>query len=450
MIVDGSNVGFNYVQGSTLPANPDDATIYWLPQVQEVYVGSNLLANVSSGSDDYTDLTNKPSINNVTLSGNKTTADLGIVIPTKTSDLTNDSGFITSADVPTKVSDLTNDSGFITNTVNNLTNYYTTTQTYTKTEVNTLIAAIPEWGVEVVHTLPTTDISTTTIYLLEKQTPGQGDSYDEYINTTGTTAGWELIGSTSIDLSNYYTKSETDTLLAAKADTSAIPTKTSDLTNDSNFVVDANYVHTDNNFTNAEKTKLASDTSVAYTQTAQYGATIGSITIDNTATVLKDCTRVISLADYNQLTPAQQSDGTVYYIYDDDSVIDGTAVGFNPTSTDLSSTSVEAAIKEVNAKVDAPSTPVTLTQTVSSTDYTCKYVQVGKLVTVSGTMLGTGTSSSVYWFANLPDPAVTTVPILVYHSDGSGVVAQLFSSSGILADSNLQSAGTFGFSYIAQ
>lgn len=35
-------------------------------------------------------------------------------VPTKTSDLTNDSGFITSADVPTKTSQLTNDSGFIT------------------------------------------------------------------------------------------------------------------------------------------------------------------------------------------------------------------------------------------------------------------------------------------------------------------------------------------------
>ena len=37
----------------------------------------------------------------------------------------------------------------------------------------------------------------------------------------------------------------------------AIPTKTSDLTNDSNFAVDANYVHTDNNYTTAEKTKLS-------------------------------------------------------------------------------------------------------------------------------------------------------------------------------------------------
>lgn len=35
-------------------------------------------------------------------------------LPTKTSDLTNDSGYITGANVPTKTSQLTNDSGFIT------------------------------------------------------------------------------------------------------------------------------------------------------------------------------------------------------------------------------------------------------------------------------------------------------------------------------------------------
>lgn len=35
------------------------------------------------------------------------------------------------------------------------------------------------------------------------------------------------------------------------------PTKTSDLTNDSNFVADASYVHTDNNYTTTEKNKLA-------------------------------------------------------------------------------------------------------------------------------------------------------------------------------------------------
>lgn len=57
------------------------------------------------GSSDYEDLDNLPSINNVELKGNKTSSDLGLQpagdyalesdIPTKTSDLTNDSGFIT-------------------------------------------------------------------------------------------------------------------------------------------------------------------------------------------------------------------------------------------------------------------------------------------------------------------------------------------------------------------
>ena len=55
----------------------------------------------SFGSADYNDLTNKPSINSVELTGNKTTSDLGIVIPAKTSDLTNDSGFITGNDLAT-------------------------------------------------------------------------------------------------------------------------------------------------------------------------------------------------------------------------------------------------------------------------------------------------------------------------------------------------------------
>lgn len=51
----------------------------------------------------------------------------------KTSELTNDSGFITSSALPTKTSQLTNNSGYITNSVSNLTNYYS------KTEADTLL-----------------------------------------------------------------------------------------------------------------------------------------------------------------------------------------------------------------------------------------------------------------------------------------------------------------------
>ena len=66
---------------------------------------------------------------------------------------------------------------------------------------------------EVVAELPTVDISTSTIYLVPKSTAGQDNIYDEYINTDGTSAGWELIGDTEVDLSNYYTKAETDALI---------------------------------------------------------------------------------------------------------------------------------------------------------------------------------------------------------------------------------------------
>ena len=50
-----------------------------------------------------------------------------------------------------------------------------------------------------------------------------------------------------------YTADEVGALPAS----TAIPSKTSDLTNDSNFVVDADYVHTDSNYTAAEKSKLS-------------------------------------------------------------------------------------------------------------------------------------------------------------------------------------------------
>ena len=45
--------------------------------------------------------------------------------------------------------------------------------------------------------------------------------------------------------------------VTSKAVDVTVPTKTSDLQNNSNFVVDASYVHTDTNFTQTEKTKLA-------------------------------------------------------------------------------------------------------------------------------------------------------------------------------------------------
>lgn len=252
------------------------------------------------------------------------------------------------AAIPVNVSDLNNDTGFITNTVNNLTNYYTKSETYTQAEVNSLIAAIHTLSIEIVAVLPTTGISTTTIYLVPKSTTSTQDIYDEYINTNGTTSGWEHIGSTEIDLTNYYTKAQVDTLLDDKVDkvdgkglstndfTNAykqtidslpssyaptdaeknvivgvqrngtdltvdanrkvnisVPINTSDLVNDSDFVEDADYTHTDNNYSDIEKAKVAAiptktsdlDNDSDFVEDANYVHTDNNYTSTEKATV---------------------------------------------------------------------------------------------------------------------------------------------------------------------
>lgn len=118
-------------------------------------------------------------------------------------------------DLPKGLSGFQNDVGFIDNTVNNLINYYKKSETYTKTEIDQKLSA--KWDSKFVDELPTEDISTTTIYFLKRKkeqgtTQYESDVYDEYIYT-GT---WELIGNTYVDLTNYYTKSETESKIDEK------------------------------------------------------------------------------------------------------------------------------------------------------------------------------------------------------------------------------------------
>lgn len=82
--------------------------------------------------------------------------------------------------------------------------------TYTKTEIDNLISVIGGMHFEVVNELPTTDISRSTIYLVPSANAKTRNTKDEYINLDGTTGGWEQIGSTSVNLTNYYTKTEID------------------------------------------------------------------------------------------------------------------------------------------------------------------------------------------------------------------------------------------------
>lgn len=96
---------------------------------------------------------------------------------------------------------------FITNTVDDLTNYYLKSETYTQTEINNLIGQITSF--EVVATLPVSDIKTNVIYLLGPIGSGS-DRYEEYIYSNN---AWVKIGETSIDLSNYVTITQLNTAL---------------------------------------------------------------------------------------------------------------------------------------------------------------------------------------------------------------------------------------------
>lgn len=110
---------------------------------------------------------------------------------------------------------------FITKAVNDLVNYYTKSETYTKSEIDVLIAAIKQFKVLAVPELPDPSADTLyTLYLVPAENPGPQNVKDEWITLTRTEDGytsyyWECIGRTEIDLSNYPTIQDMNDAIAA-------------------------------------------------------------------------------------------------------------------------------------------------------------------------------------------------------------------------------------------
>ena len=96
-------------------------------------------------------------------------------------------------------------------TAQDLANYYTKAQTLTKDEINALVSAIPKFKIEVVTSLPTSNISETTVYLVKS---GDDDTnlYTEYIYANGK---WEKLGTQTVDLTGYATEAWVNDILAA-------------------------------------------------------------------------------------------------------------------------------------------------------------------------------------------------------------------------------------------
>lgn len=90
---------------------------------------------------------------------------------------------------------------FITRSVNDLVNYYTKSDTYTKTEVNNIIGSLQQFHYEIyASTSAVTNPQSNVLYLIGPTGTGS-DKYEEYVYSNG----WVKIGDTTIDLSGYST-----------------------------------------------------------------------------------------------------------------------------------------------------------------------------------------------------------------------------------------------------
>ena len=187
-----------------------------LTDAQKSQARSNIGAGTSSFSGSYDDLINKPTIptvNNGTLTIQKNGEDVQTFTANQSTNV------IANITVPTSTNDLTNNSGFITKAVNDLTNYYNKSNTYSKTEIDGLISSAKSGRFVVVDSLPTTNIKTDVIYLVPSSKSTVSNVKDEYINLDGTTSGWELIGSTAVDLSGYLKTTDAESIYGKIADT---------------------------------------------------------------------------------------------------------------------------------------------------------------------------------------------------------------------------------------
>ena len=151
-----TTIAFHLDSEFTLFDSLDDPDTYysWLYGLEDL----DILARISSSENkikelgkkaiNYDNIDNKPKINDVQLSGNKSLDELGL---------------------------------------------------YSKGEVDNLISLIPKFDIKVVESLPTEEISGTTLYLVPS-TNDEPNMYTEYIYVNDV---WEKLGEQTLDLSEY-------------------------------------------------------------------------------------------------------------------------------------------------------------------------------------------------------------------------------------------------------
>lgn len=193
-------------------------------------------SDVPTVTNDYTDAEKGKVSTAYTHAGSPhapSNAERNVVVGVKVNGtaLTPDTSRNVNVTVPTKVSDLTNDSGYLTEhqDISNLAPKATTlsgygiTNAYTKTEADSKIAtAVANAGHlkrAIVASLPTvTSADVNTIYMVLEDSASGNNKYIEWMVING---AWEKTGDTDVDLSGYWQTSALTAITNAEIDTVA-------------------------------------------------------------------------------------------------------------------------------------------------------------------------------------------------------------------------------------
>lgn len=143
-------------------------------------------AGTGSFTGVYTDLVNKPKINQVEVNGEMTLEQLGIQ---------SKGDYALKNELPSKFSDLVNDIDLLN-------------RTETNSIINEAISRMTHYTFEKVDELPSVEnANANVIYLVRSEGANNvlGDSFEEWILIDG---AFELIGNTNIDLSGYVHKND--------------------------------------------------------------------------------------------------------------------------------------------------------------------------------------------------------------------------------------------------
>lgn len=275
---------------------------------------------------------------------------------------------------------------FITNTVSDLVNYYTKTQI--DSQIDTLegqISAIPKFAIQVVESLPDSDISATTIYLLKTSETETGNLYTEYIYVN---SAWESLGTQKLDLSNYVTTTALNEAIA-------------------NFLVES------------DVQELIDTALEAYTKTSELAAIATS---GNLADAAQDATHRV-VTDTEKATWNAKQDALTF----DEAP---TASSANPVKSGGVKTAIDAVQNAVNGVIDG-TTPVAKATEATSAG---SAESAAKLTTARAISLSGDVTGTVNFDGSAPASINTTLK-------NSGVTAGSYSAVTVDAKGRVTAGG---------